>query len=356
MQVPKLTIGQFTFDKPIVQGAMGVRISSYPLPPMVANLGGWGMITTIGLGGDEAVHRDYPRISNEALVAEIERCCQLSTKPMAVNVMGALSNVNDLIDTAVRSGIKIVVYGAGIPLDLPKLVPDLSVNLVPIVSSARLVRIILSRWAKKYQRLPAAFVLEGPLAGGHLGFNQYELDHPEIFNLKNILAEVLAVVRPYEQMFGQKIPVIVAGGILIADVPYWLSLGAAAVQLGTLFVMTDECPAAPEFKQAYLEAKPEDVHIIHSPVGLLGRVIHSPFLDKVAAGQVKIECPYHCITSCEIKTARFCIARALYNAKLGLLDDGLIFAGANVHLMDRIIPVSQLMAEIIEGIEASPLS
>jgi nitronate monooxygenase len=282
----------------------------------------------------------------------------MTSKPLAVNVMGAMNNVRELIETAVDNGIKMIVYGAGIPKSLPGIVPDPSVNLVPIVSSAELAAYLLALWQRRYQRTPGAFILEGPLAGGHLGFNQAELDNPQEFSLEKILVKLLAVVRPYEQTLGRQIPVIVAGGIYTgADAAYLLSLGAAGVQLGTRFVATHECPVAPAFKQAYLEAKKEDVVIIHSPVGLLGRALSSnPFLEKVAAKQIKMRCPYHCIRTCDIGQAGFCIAEALLNAKAGQLDDGLIFAGANVYRVDRIMSVRELMTELVAGIEASPLT
>lgn len=358
MKVPKLQIGQFEFELPIVQGAMGVQVSSFPLPAVVANEGGLGTITSIvSLGVQRASHDDFIHLSQEELRLEIERCCAMTSKSLAVNVMGAMNNVRELIETAVDNGIKMIVYGAGIPKSLPGIVPDPGVNLVPIVSSAELAAYLLALWQRRYQRTPGAFILEGPLAGGHLGFNQAELDNPQEFSLEKILVKLLAVVRPYEQTLGKKIPVIVAGGIYTgADAAYMLSLGAAGVQLGTRFVATHECPVAPAFKQAYLEAKKEDVVIIPSPVGRLGRVLKNSFVEKVAAKQVKMSCPYCCIKSCDIANSGFCIARALLNAREGNLDDGLIFVGANVHRVDRIMSVRELMTELIAGIEASPLT
>jgi nitronate monooxygenase len=359
MKVPKLQIGQLEFELPIVQGAMGVQVSSFPLPAVVANEGGLGTITSIvALNDYSAKHSDFSRAAQVELELEIRRCRTLTDKALAVNVMGAMSNVHGLIDTAVKNGIKMIVYGAGVPKDLPELVPDPSVNLVPIISSAKLAELLIKLWQRRYGRAPDAFILEGPLAGGHLGFSQEQLDNPEEFSLEKILQEVIAVVRPHEQALGRRIPIIAAGGIYTGeDAAYMLSLGAAGVQLGTRFVVTHECPAAPEFKQAYLEAKKDDVVIIHSPVGLLGRALSSnPFLEKVAAKQIKMRCPYHCIRTCDIGQAGFCIAEALLNAKAGQLDDGLIFAGANVYRVDRIMSVRELMAELVAGIEASPLT
>jgi nitronate monooxygenase len=358
MQVPRLRIGQLEFELPIVQGAMGVQVSSFPLPAVVANAGGLGTITSIvSLGVQRASHDDFVRLSREELILEIERCHGLTEKHLAVNVMGAMSNVRELIETAIDNGIKMIVYGAGIPKDLPAVVPDPSVNLVPIISSAKLADFLLKLWQRRYQRAPDAFILEGPLAGGHLGFNQAELDNPQEFSLEKILQEVLTVVRPYEQALGRRIPVIAAGGIYTGtDAARVLSLGAAGVQLGTRFVVTHECQAAPAFKQAYLDAREEDIVIVHSPVGLLGRVIRNRFLEKVDAKEVKMRCPYHCISSCDFEHAGFCIAQALVNAKEGKLEDGLIFAGANVYRVDRIMSVRELMTEIVDGIEASPLT
>ena len=354
MKIPRLKIGEFIFKLPIVQGPMGVQVSSWPLPPAVANEGALSFITTIALGGPNVHRRDFLRVSNEALAKEIHKCQKSTNQPLAVNVMGVLSNLRDLIDVAVKNGIRIISYGAGIPKDLPALVPDPRVYLIPIISSARLAKSLLSIWFKRYKRVPAAFILEGPLAGGHLGFSQKELDQPDVFSLENILKEVLQVVDNFAQKIGYKIPIIAAGGIYTgADIAHILQLGASGAQLGTRFVATTECPASKQFKQAYLDATEEDVTIIHSPVGLLGRVIRNRFLDKVANGQIKIKCPYHCIKSCDIKTAGFCIAKALYDAKAGDLDDGLIFAGANVYRVNKIVSVKELLTELTQGIEAA---
>ena len=357
MEIPRLKIGKFVFKIPIVLGAMGVHISSWPLPPAVFKEGCLPTITSLASCNLKVSHSEFIRISREALEEEIKRCRPETNQPLAVNFVGALSNAVDLIKTAVKNDIKIIVYGAVIPKNLPDVVPDPSVNLIPIISSSRLAGFILKLWQKRYRRTPDAFIVEGPLAGGHLGFNQDQLDQPEKFSLENILRDVLKVVRPYEQKIGQKIPVIAAGGIYTgADIARMLSIGAAGVQLGTRFVATHECPAAPEFKQAYLAAKKSDVTIIHSPIGLLGRAVHNRFLEKVAAGEIHMRCPYKCIKHCYIERAGFCILQALLNAKNGELEEGLIFAGSNVHRVDRIMSVKELIAELVEGIKNSPLT
>lgn len=361
MIIPKLKIGNFQFELPIVQGAMGVRVSSHPLPATVANAGGLGTITSLGLGTIDSNQENFARDSREALIEEIQKSRDLDNhgtdKPLALNVMGVLSNVNNLIATAVENGIKMIVYGAGIPNKLPKVVPDTSVKLILMINSAKLATGLLNLWWRFYQRVPDAFILEGPLAGGHLGYTTEQLANPKEFYLEKILAEVVEAVRPYEQKIGRKIPIIAAGGIYTGeDIARMLHIGAAGVQLGTRFVVTHECPAAMEFKQAYLDAREDDILVIHSPVGMPGRVIRNGFLAKVANHQVNMRCPYKCISFCDIKHAGFCIAQALFNAKEGKLEDGLIFAGANVHRVNRIISVRELMAELVEGIKASTLT
>ena len=179
MKIPTLQIGNITANIPIVQGGMGVRVSLSSLASAVAKEGGIGTISSIGLGDIEAAKHDYERISREALEREIRKAKATANSNIAVNFMGVLSNVDDLIKTAVREGIKMIVYGAGLPAKLPGMIEDRSVNLIPIVSSARVAEFILRTWNKRYERTPDALILEGPLAGGHLGFSVEQLEQPE---------------------------------------------------------------------------------------------------------------------------------------------------------------------------------
>ncbi|MCP5049468.1 MAG: nitronate monooxygenase, partial [bacterium] len=218
----------------------------------------------------------------------------------------------------VQEGIKMIVFGAGLPNKLPALVQDPSVNLVPIISSARVAGLILRTWDRRYQRTTGGLILEGPLAGGHLGFSVEQLEHPEDYSLEKLLPEVLEAIKPYEDKYGKKIPVITGGGIYNGkDIARMLSLGASGVQMGTRFVCTEECDVSQQFKQAYLEAKKEDIVIIKSPVGIPGRALNNPFLkDLEFKGKLQISCPYRCLTACQVKTARYCIARALLDSYL----------------------------------------
>ena len=353
MKVPKLQIGSLTADIPIVQGGMGVRVSLSSLASAVANEGGIGTISSIGLGNLDDSKREYERISREALVREIAKARSMTDGHIAINFMGVLSNVDDLVKTAVREGIKMIVFGAGLPTKLPALVQDPSVNLVPIVSSSRVAEFILRIWDKRYQRTADGLILEGPLAGGHLGFSEEQLKHTEDYSLEKLLPEVLETIKPYEDKYGKKIPIITGGGIYNGkDIARMLSMGASGVQMGTRFVCTEECDVSREFKQAYLDAKQEDIVIIKSPVGMPGRAINNRFLKNLEVkGKLKINCPYRCLTACKVEKARYCIAQALVNSYFGDVDHGLIFCGQNAYRIDKITTVKKLIHELLSELK-----
>ena len=355
MEVPNLQIGSITADIPIVQGGMGVRVSLASLASAVANEGGIGTISSIGLGDVDDSKQDYEKVSREALVREITKAQETTDGHLAVNIMGALSNADDLIRAAVAEGIKMIVFGAGLPTKLPSLVEDPSVNLVPIISSARVATLILRTWDKRYSRTADALILEGPLAGGHLGFSVEQLETPDEYSLEKLLPEILEAIKPYEDRHGRKIPIIAGGGIYDgADIARMLSLGASGVQMGTRFVCTRECSVSQEFKQAYLDAKEEDIVIIKSPVGMPGRAIRNDFLKKLEVeGKLRIRCPYRCLTACKVGEANYCIALALLNSYLGDVEHGLIFCGQNAYRIEEIVTVRELIQELLRGVKAA---
>ncbi len=357
MKIPKLTIGSITSDIPIIQGAMGVRVSLSGLSAAVANEGGIGTIASVGLGDIEASKNEFERVSREALEKEIRKAKSMTDGHIAVNIMGVLSNADDLVKTTVREGIKIIVFGAGLPLKLPVLVEDTSVNLIPIVSSGRAAELILRSWDRRFRRTTDGLILEGPLAGGHLGFSLEQLSQPEKYSLTNLLPEILDAVKPYEDKYGRKIPVIVAGGVFDGnDIARMLSLGASGVQMATRFVCTDECDVAQEFKEEYLKARKEDIIIIKSPVGLPGRAIRNQFLKSLEIkGKLKINCPYRCLRTCNVNEAKYCIAQALLNAYFGDVEKGLIFSGKNSYRINKIITVKELISELLAEVKASDL-
>lgn len=334
---------------------MGVRVSLSNLASAVANEGGIGTISSIGLGDVETLKNDYEGQSREALVREIQRAKGMTDGHIAVNFMGVLSNVEDLIVASVNEGVRMIVFGAGLPTRLPALVEEGSANLVPIISSARVGKLILRMWDRRYSRIPDGLILEGPLAGGHLGFSYDQLKQPEMYSLEILLPQVLETIEPYEDKFGRKIPVIVAGGIYDGkDIAHMLSIGASGVQMGTRFVCTVECDVSEEFKQAYLDSEEEDIVITKSPVGMPGRAIRNKFIkDLEADAKSKIKCFYRCLTVCDIKTAKYCIALALINAWRGDVDQGLIFCGQNAYRVREIVTVKEIISELIAGIEAA---
>ena len=265
--------------------------------------------------------------------------------------MVALSNYEDLTRTTVREKVDFIVSGAGLPLRLPEFTEGTPIKLMPIVSSARATDIIIRTWKKRYNRLPDAVVVEGPLAGGHLGFKfeDLKLYKPKENSLENLVVDVLKVVKGYEIESGIDMPVIAAGGIFDGkDVAKFLRLGAKAVQIATRFVATYECSVPDEFKKLYLAAKEEDIVIIKSPVGMPGRVIRTKLIDRVMRGEkIPIKCNYQCLRNCNPKTAPYCIAEVLFNAIKGDLDNAVVFAGSNVSKVKKIVSVKELLDDIV---------
>lgn len=222
-------------------------------------------------------------------------------------------------------------------------------KLVPIVSSARAARVITEKWHNLYNYLPDAFVVEGPKAGGHLGFKDEQIND-EHFSLEHILPEVIDEVKDIETHYGKNIPVIVAGGIYTGeDIKRFMDMGAAGVQMGTRFVTTEECDASDIFKQTYIEAKQEDIQIIKSPVGMPGRAIFSKFIQKVKEGQKQPKtCMCKCIKTCDISKSPYCIIAALYNAFKGNMDNGYAFAGANAFRATKIVSVKETFRSLLD--------
>jgi nitronate monooxygenase len=346
-----LCIGDLTARLPIIQGGMGVGISLSGLASAVANEGGIGVIATAVIGMNEPdFSRNFLEANIRALRKEIRKARELSKGILGVNIMVALTNFADLVKTAIEEGIDIIFSGAGLPLNLPQFLNGtIKTNLVPIVSSARATGIILKKWSEKYNRLPDAIVVEGPLAGGHLGFKEEMIGDPE-YSLEKLVPEVIQIVKPYEEKYKKPIPVIAAGGIYTGtDIYRFFQLGVSGVQMATRFVTTYECDASEKFKQTYIDSRKEDIVIIKSPVGMPGRAIKNTFLDEVSQGKRKpFKCPYHCLKTCDYKNTPYCISLALVNAKKGNLSHGFAFAGENAYRAKGIISVKELIETLIE--------
>ena len=347
--IPSLKIGNLTINPPIIQGGMGIRVSGANLAAAVANTGCAGIIASTGIGSFEEFKGDLWTFNGECLRDEIRKARSMSKGIIGVNIMVALTDYENLVKVSVEEDVDMLICGAGLPLDLPKFLNGKDIKLIPIVSSAKALALICKRWKGRYDKQPDAVIVEGIKAGGHLGYSAESLADGTAMELEQIVREVVALANTFEP----KIPVIAAGGIFDgADIAHFLKLGAAGVQMATRFVCTDECDVHPNFKQAYLDAKEDDITIIKSPVGLPGRVIKSEFVEKVKQGQtMPFKCSYKCLRTCEPDKAPYCIAKVLANAAKGKIDESFVFAGSNAYKCNEIVSVKTLVETLTEELE-----
>ncbi len=351
-----LKIGQHTARLPIVQGGMAVGISLSGLASAVANAGGIGVIAAPGVGLFEPdFYENFFEANIRGLRRQIRQARAKTKGVLGVNIMVALTDFADLAKAAIEEGIDIIFAGAGLPLRLPEILGDnRHTKLVPIVSSGRAARILCKKWQDDFNYTPDAFVVEGPLAGGHLGFKADELDLPQN-KIERLVPEVIEAVKPFAEAAGRSIPIIGGGGIFTGgDIYNMLKLGASGVQMATRFVATEECDASPAFKQTYINSKEGDAVIIKSPVGMPGRALRNPFIESVAAGHKKpFKCPQHCVKTCNVAESPYCIFIALINAQRGHLSGGFAFCGANVHRVKEIVTVKKLVGSLVKEYKAS---
>lgn len=345
-----LKIGNLTARVPIIQGGMGVGISLSGLASAVANEGGVGVISCAGIG---LIYRNTAKDYMEACIIglreEIRKAKEKSSGIIGVNIMMALTNFGDMVKTAIAEKADVIFAGAGLPLDLPKYItPDCTTKLVPIVSSARAAKIICEKWKTLYNYLPDLVVVEGPKAGGHLGFKREQIENQN-FSIEKLVPEVIEEVAYFEKKYNQEIPVIAAGGIYTGEDMYkMMQLGAKGVQIASRFVTTYECDADDKFKQSYIQATENEMEIIQSPVGMPGRALKGEFLDKVKQGLTAPKsCPYNCLHTCDYKKVPYCIILALYNAYRGDLTKGYAFAGSNAYRATKISSVKEVIDDLV---------
>ena len=347
-----LTLAGRALTVPILQGGMGVGVSLGGLAGAVAACGGMGCISTADTGYREPDFEKDPVSANcRALAAEIAKAKKIAGGAgiVAINAMVATQNYADAVKTAVEAGVDAIVSGAGLPLELPGLVGGADVALAPIVSSGRAAKLILRRWAKAFGRTADFVVIEGCKAGGHLGFAEEDLLAGKCQTLDEILPEVLAEVKPFEEQFGHAIPVFVAGGVYTGtDMAHYMKQGAAGVQIATRFIPTYECDASQAYKDVLLQASAEDVRIIHSPVGMPGRALNTPLVQKLSEGMrfPPKRCA-RCLKGCNPAQVPYCITHALIEAVKGNVEEGLFFCGANVGRLDKMRSVRALMDELM---------
>lgn len=338
------SIGDLTIALPVVQGGMGVGISLSGLASAVAEQGGLGVISATGLDFMEP---------GRSVAKEIYAAKEKTGGVIGVNIMVALSDFEKLVRESIAAGADILFAGAGLPLELPGLLPaGTKTKIAPIVSSGKAAKLIAKRWQSRFGYTPDAVVVEGPLAGGHLGFKPDDLTDPSC-TLESIVRDVQRELDP----FGP-IPLIAGGGVYYGgDIANVLDLGVCAAQLGSRFVTTDECDASPEFKQAYIRAGKDDVQLIASPVGLPGRAFRSDFLNAVARGDKRPEfCEFNCLTPCPKTEAPYCICHALINAYRGRMDEAFVFTGAKGYLAQEILPVADVFRLLKEEFESGRVS
>lgn len=314
MKLPELKIGNKIARVPIVQGGMAIRLSTGALAAAVANQGGIGLIAASGMTNDE-------------LRYEIRMARALSKGVIGINIMVAAKKFAEIVNTAIDEGIDLVVAGAGFSRDMFALGQESGTPIVPIVSSVKL--------AKISQRLGAtAIVVEGKEAGGHLGTDQ---------SIKSIIPDIVKAVD---------IPVIAAGGVLHGqDIADFIKMGASGVQMGSRFAASVESNGAPMLKEFYLKSKPEDVVVIHSPVGLPGRAVRNPWAERIMEGPVP---PTQCDVCLKACKHNFCIIRALTRAQQGDVETGLVFTGEYLPTIDKIMTVEEIFQQLIAEADSVP--
>lgn len=350
MKMKPLVIGDLIAKIPIIQGGMGVGVSRCKLAAAVAREGGIGIISTAQIGYDEP---DFNKHQIDTNIFAVDKHIKLAKKDaeggvVGVNIMVATKQYERYVKAACEAGADVIISGAGLPITLPELVKGFRTKIAPIVSSIRATSVILKLWDKKYKSTADFIVIEGPNAGGHLGFSKDQLDHIEELDYDSEIKGIIEAKKEYEEKYNKNIPVVVAGGIFDQnDIKHVLELGADAVQIASRFVVTEECDASYEYKKAYLDAKKEDIKIVISPVGMPGRAIENPFLQKVSEGKLAITKCFNCLEHCNPKEAPYCITQALIDAVQGKIDEGLIFCGANVYRLKEMTTVKDLFKELV---------
>lgn len=352
MEIKPLKIGELEARVPIIQGGMGIGISLGGLAGAVAKEGGVGIISAAQIGFREPDFDTHTKEANiRAIKKEYDKAREISPDGViGFNLMVAMRHYEDYVRAVVDAGADLIISGAGLPTELPAIVGDAPVKLAPIVSTEKSAKVILKYWDRKYGRIPDLLVIEGPNAGGHLGFDQEQLQD---FQTEEAYAKevrrIMEVVSGYAGRYGRKIPVALAGGIDDAgQVSRAFDLGADAVQVATRFVTTEECDADIRYKQAYIDADEQDIVIVKSPVGMPGRAIRNEMMKKVEQGEKIPHSPCHgCLVKCNPAEIPYCITDALIYAAKGETDKGLLFCGARAYKADRVETVKEVIEELI---------
>lgn len=348
-QVKPLKIGDLLAAVPVIQGGMGVGISLSGLAGAVAAEGGVGIISTAQIGFREPDFDTDPITANlRAIGKEIRKAREIAKGGIVgVNIMVATQKYEEYVKAAVAAGVDLIISGAGLPVNLPELAGKAKTKLAPIVSSLKSAQVIMRYWLKKYDRVPDLVVIEGPKAGGHLGFSLEQLNDPAyLAEYDEEIKRIIAHVKQAGEEKGKDIPVVVAGGIYTRqDLEHAYELGADGVQMATRFVTTEECDASDAYKQSYIDAKEEDIILVKSPVGMPGRAIRNAFMERAAKGKVPHGKCHLCVSTCKPGETPYCITDALLNAVKGNVDEALLFCGTNAYRANRLETVKEIMVE-----------
>ncbi len=351
MKLKELRIGDLVAKRPVIQGGMGVGVSLSKLAGAVAREGGIGVISAAQPGFKEPdFATDTMGANLRALKRYIKEAKELAQGGIVgVNIMCAMNHYEDFVRCTVESGADLIISGAGLPVDLPKYVEGSNVKIAPIVSPPKAAKVLLKMWDKHYHRTADFIVIEGPKAGGHLGYSPEEVEEYDAVGYDERIKEIIDIVREYEEKYQQKIPVIFGGGVFDRnDIDHYMELGCDGVQMATRFVTTYECDVDDNFKKAYLEAKKEDVAIVKSPVGMPGRALRNDFIKAREKEREHITKCYGCLKKCDMNKIPYCITTALCRAANGDTDNALIFCGENVWRLDRMMSVKELMEELCD--------
>lgn len=347
MEKKTFAIGKKEVKVPLLQGGMGVGISLGGLAGAVAREGAVGIISAAHPGYREPdFYQNTVEANKRAIHKEMEKARKIAPDGIiGFNIMVAMNYYEEYVHEIVKAGADIIVSGAGLPADLPAYIEGSDVAIAPIVSTEKSAKVILKYWDRKYKRTADLLVIEGPLAGGHLGFHVKQLEEftPELYDEE--VKKILGIVRQYEEKYGHKIPVVLAGGIRShEDYVHAMSLGVDGIQVASRFVPTEECDADIRYKNAYIQAQEKDIEIVKSPVGMPGRAMHNKLMDRVAGGErvSAVKC-LNCIHTCNPATTPYCITDALIHAAKGELDEALLFCGGKAYEADHIGTVKEVI-------------
>lgn len=348
MKFESLNIDGLLAKLPIIQGGMGVGVSLSNLAGAVAAEGGIGVISAAQPGFNlEGFELNSFKANLTALADHIKAAKEKSIDGLiGVNIMCASRKYEEYVKCCVESKADLIISGAGLPINLPEIIGDAKTKIAPIVSSLKAAKVLLKMWENRYKKTADMVVIEGPKAGGHLGFTPEEAK--EAKPMDDEIKAIVNHVSTYEDKFNKKIPVVFAGGVFDKnDIAHTLSLGVSGVQIASRFVATDECDAHINFKNAYVNAKKEDIVIVKSPVGMPGRALLNNFIKGLGDTRENITKCYACLKNCDYKVTPYCISKALITAVKGDVDNGLVFCGSETHRIDKITTVKELISELL---------